>query len=155
MLSRLVAIISYVGIGSVVCMTLVTGVDITGRYAFNKPILGVTDLIELLIVIVSGCGIAITTALDDHISVDSVYEKLPSLGQHVLRVLAGIVSTFVFGILTLQGFQGGIDAAKLGKMTHTLEIPHFPFMFFLTFGFLASMIFSIRQIVLFLRNKKG
>ena len=153
MLVRLVAIISYVGIGSVVCMTLVTGVDITGRYVFNKPIRGVTDLIELLIVIVSSCGIAITTALDDHISVDSLYDKLPSLGQYILRVFAGSVCTFLFFILVWQGYQGGMIAAKSGKVSPTLDMPLSPFKFFLAIGFLASLIFSIKNLVLFLRNK--
>jgi len=153
MLKRVFSITSYVGVASVICIALLTGSDVVGRYFFNSPVRGTIDLIEILMGILFASGIAITTALDDHISVDSLYDKLPSLGQHILRVFAGSVCTFIFFILVWQGYQGGMIAAKSGKVSSTLDIPLFPFKFFLAIGFLVSLIYSIRQMVLLLRNK--
>jgi len=153
MLKRVFSITSYVGVASVICIALLTGSDVVGRYFFNSPVRGTIDLIELLMSILFACGIAITTALDDHISVDSLYDKLPSLGQHILRLFAGSVCTFIFFILVWQGFQGGMIGLKSGKVSPTLDVPIFPFKFFLTIGFLVSLIYSIRQMVLLLRNK--
>jgi TRAP-type C4-dicarboxylate transport system permease small subunit len=155
MLKRVVTIISYVGAGSVACIAFLTGADVTGRYALNKPVLGTIDLIELLMAIAIASGIAVTTALDDHISVDSLFQNLPSRGQHLLLLFAGIVCTFIFALSTWQGIQGGIDVIKSGKATYILEIPLFPFKFLFTFGFFFSLIFSIHQTILLLRNKKS
>jgi TRAP-type C4-dicarboxylate transport system permease small subunit len=98
-MSRLIAIITYVGVASIACMTLLTGIDVAGRYIFNKPVQGGFELIELLMAVVVGCGIAVTTAADDHISVDSLFDKLPSLGGRLLRIFSAVVSTFVFAVL--------------------------------------------------------
>jgi TRAP-type C4-dicarboxylate transport system permease small subunit len=153
MLKRVFSITSYIGIASVACIGLLTGTDVVGRYFFNSPVRGAIDLIEILMSILFACGIAVTTALDDHISVDSLYDKLPSLGQDILRVFGGSVCTFIFFILVWQGYQGGMIAAKSGKVSPTLDIPLYPFKFFLAIGFLVSLIYSIRQMVLLLRRK--
>jgi TRAP-type C4-dicarboxylate transport system permease small subunit len=154
MLKRVFAITSYIGVVSVVCIALLTGTDVVGRYFFNRPVQGTNDLIEVLMSILFACGIAVTTALDDHISVDSLYDKLPSSGQYILRVFASSVCTFIFFILVWQGYQGGMMAAKLGRVSSTLDIPLFPFKFFLAIGFLVSLIYSIKNMVLLLRNKQ-
>jgi TRAP-type C4-dicarboxylate transport system permease small subunit len=146
MLKRIFAITSYVGVASVVCLALLTGTDVVGRYFFNMPVRGTIDLIEILMGILFASGVAVTTALDDHISVDSLYDKLPSLGQRILRVFGGSVCTFIFFILVWQGFQSG-------KVSPTLDIPLFPFKFFLAIGFLVSLIYSIRQMVLLFSRK--
>jgi TRAP-type C4-dicarboxylate transport system permease small subunit len=154
MLKRVLALTYSIGVASVICMALLTGTDVIGRYVFNKPVRGSIDFIEILMGILFACGIAVTTALDDHISVDSLYDKLPSTGQRLLRVFASMVSTFLFFILAWQGYQGAMIGLKSGKASYTLEIPLFPFKFFLALGFLVSLIYSIRQLILLLRKKR-
>jgi len=153
-MKKIVAAMSHVGVGAVVCMALLTGVDIAGRYAFNKPVQGGAELVELLMGIIVACGVAVTTAADDHISVDTIFGKLPSSGQHVLRVFAGIICTFIFAILAWQGVNGGIDAIDAGKTTSILKVPISPFQFFLAIGFLASFVFLLIQTILLFRTKK-
>jgi TRAP-type C4-dicarboxylate transport system permease small subunit len=153
-MKKIAAAMSYVGVGAVMCMALLTGVDVVGRYGFNKPVQGGTELVELLMGIIVACGVAVTTAADDHISVDTIFGKLPSSGQHVLRVFAGIISTFVFAILAWQGANGGIDAIDAKKTTSILKVPVSPFQFFLAIGFLASFVFLIIQTIVLLRAKE-
>ncbi len=153
-MKKVVAVMSYAGVAAVMGMALLTGVDVVGRYAFNKPVQGGVELVELLMGIIVACGVAVTTAADDHISVDTVFTKLPSLGQHVLRVLGGIICTFVFAILAWQGLNGGIDAADSGKTTSILKVPISPFQFFLAIGFLVSFMLLLIQTIPLLRKKK-
>jgi TRAP-type C4-dicarboxylate transport system permease small subunit len=154
MMNKIVVVVSYVGAGAVMCMALLTGVDVAGRYAFNKPVQGSMELIELLMGVTVACGVAVTTAVDDHISVDTFFDKLPSFGKHILRVFAGIIGMFVFAILAWQGVNGGIGAVDLGKATSILKVPISPFQFFLAIGFLASFMFTLIQTILLLRGKK-
>jgi TRAP-type C4-dicarboxylate transport system permease small subunit len=154
MMNKIAAVMSCVGVAAVIGMALLTGVDVVGRYGFNEPVQGGVELVELLMVIIVACGIAVTTAADDHISVDSLFDKLPSLGQQILRVWAGVISTFVFAILTWQGVNGGIDAVDSRKATSILKVPMSPFQYFLAIGFLASFIFSLIQTILLLRTRK-
>ena len=153
MLKRVFRITSYVGVVSVICLALLTGTDVVGRYFFNRPVRGTIDLIEILMGILFASGIAITTALDDHITVDSLYDMLPSLGQQILRLFAGTVCTFIFFISVWQGYQGGMLAMRSGKVSPTLDIPLFPFKFLLTIGFLVSLIYSVKQLILLFGKK--
>jgi TRAP-type C4-dicarboxylate transport system permease small subunit len=154
MMKKIVVAMSYVGVGAVICMALLTGVDVAGRYVFNKPVQGGVELVELLMGIIVACGVAVTTAADDHISVDTVFGKLSSSGQHVLRVFAGIICTFVFAILAWQGANGGMDAVDSGKTTSILKVPISLFQFFFAVGFLVSFMFLLIQTILLLRTKK-
>ena len=153
-MNKIVVVMSYAGVAAVMCMALLTGVDVVGRYAFNKPVQGGVELVELLMGIIVACGVVVTTAANDHISVDTVFGKLPSFGQHILRVFAGIICTFVFAILAWQGVNGGIDAVDSGKSTSILKVPISPFQFFLAIGFLVSFMFLLIQTILLLRTKK-
>ena len=153
-MKKIAAVMSYMGVGAVTCMALLTGVDVVKRYVFNKPVQGGTELVELLVGIIVACGVAVTTAADDHISVDTIFGKLPSSGQHVLRVFAGIICTFVFAILAWQGVNGGIDAIDARKTTSILKVPISPFQFFFAIGFLASFVFLLIQTILLLRTPK-
>jgi TRAP-type C4-dicarboxylate transport system permease small subunit len=145
---------SSVGALAVMAMALLTNVDVVGRYVFNKPVQGGLDLVELLMAVIVACGIAVTTAVDDHISVDSLFDKLPSFGQRILRIFAGLLSSVVFAILAWQSVQGGVDVFDSAKATNILKIPIYPFQFFLAVGFMASLIFSVVQTILLLRTKK-
>jgi len=155
MLGKIKAIISYIGVAFVVFLALMTGIDVLGRYAFNSPVRGGVDLTELLLVVIVTCGIVITTAEDNHISVDSVFDKLPPLGKKILLIFGSVVSVLMFAIFVWQGGIGVMDAIRSATGTLMLEIPVFPFKFILALGFFISLIFSIRQFVRLFFNKKG
>jgi len=155
MLGKIVAIIYYIGVAFVVFLALMTGIDVLGRYAFNMPVRGGVDLTELLLVVIVTCGIVVTTAEDNHISVDSVFDKLPPHGKKILLIFGSVVSVLMFAIFVWQGGIGTIDAIRSAKGTLMLEIPVFPFKFILALGFFISLIFSIRQFVRLFFNKKG
>lgn len=153
-MNKLITIITYVGAVAIGCMALLTGVDVVGRYVFNKPVHGGFDMVELLMVIIVACGVAVTTAADDHISVDSFFGKLPPSWQHILLVFAGAVSTFIFGILAWQGIMGGMDTLKAGKSTAILKAPITPFQLFLALGFLVSFLYSCFHLYSHVRGLK-
>ena len=155
MLGRIVGVISYIGVAFVVCLALMTGIDVFGRYAFNSPIRGGVDLTELLLVVIVACGIVVTTAEDNHITVDSVFDKLPPHGKKILLIFGSAVSVLMFAIFVWQGGIGTKDAIRSATGTLMLDIPVFPFKFILALGFFISLIFSIRQFVRLFFNKQG
>ena len=155
MLNKIVTIMSYVGSVFVAAMALMTGLDIGGRYVFNLPLRGVVDLTEVTLAMVVACGLVITTAEDNHIVVDSIYEKLRPFGKKILLVFATILSAFGFAIFSWQGGIGVMDAIRSRTATLMLEIPLFPFKFILALGFLLSLIFTIHRLVRLLFTKKS
>ncbi len=154
MLRKAVNVVSYVGSAAAACLVLMTGVDVVARYAFNKPVRGGVDLTEIMLVVIVACGIAITTAEDTHIRVDSIFEKLSPFGKHILLVFAAIVSVLVFGTSVWQGAVGAMKAISDSEVTGILEIPLFPFKSFLALGFLMSLVVSIDRVVRLLSSRQ-
>ncbi len=146
---------SYLGMTAVGFLALLTGVDVVGRYLFNSPLQGTFELTEVVMCLVVGFGIAFTTAKDEHIVVDALFEKLPSSAQRKLTVVANVLGVLVFGILCWKGVQTGIDSIMDKEETELLNVPVFPFKFALVLGFFLSLIFVIVRIVQLMNRKQN
>ena len=154
-MKKVATIVSYLGMVNIAVLTLLTGVDVVGRYVFNSPLPGTFELTEVIMALAVAFGIVVTTSKDEHINVDAFFVKLPPPVQHGLLILASIIGALVFGVMCWKGMEAWMGSVKSSEATNLLKIPISPFKFVFAFGFLLSLIFLIRQIVHLLRDKKG
>jgi TRAP-type C4-dicarboxylate transport system permease small subunit len=144
---RLFQTIGYVGAALIAGLTLLTGSDIAGRYLFNSPILGTYELTNVTLAIIGSLGIALSTAAEEHIAVDVLYERLPSSGRRALRLGANVIGVVIFGVLAWQNtlsFLRSISTAY--EVTDLLHVPMYPFRLVLVLGFLISLVTLLCQI---------
>ena len=139
--------ISYVGSGLIVALCLLTGADIVARYFFSAPITGVTEITCFVLVIIGALAILGSTAADEHIRVDVVYERLSSAGQRVLRRVAALMGVIVFGALTWQSTIVLEESIfTFYETTERLSWPVWPVHLVLALMFLISLVISIGQL---------
>jgi TRAP-type C4-dicarboxylate transport system permease small subunit len=155
MLNKIGTCMSYLGMSAVVFLALLTGMDVVGRYLFNSPLQGTFELTEIVMCLVVAFGIAFTTAKDEHIMVDALFEKLPSSAQRKLTVVANTCGVLVFGILCWKGVETGIESIRDKEATELLNVPVFPFKFILVLGFFLSLLFVIVRIVQLMNRKQN
>jgi TRAP-type transport system small permease protein len=140
--------ISYVGSGLIVALVLLTGADIAARYFFSAPIIGVTEITCLVLVVIGSLAIVDSTAADEHIRVDSIYERIGSAGQRVLRRVATLTGVIVFGALTWQSAVSFVESIfTFYETTDRLSWPVWPVHLVLALTFLISFVISIGQLV--------
>jgi TRAP-type C4-dicarboxylate transport system permease small subunit len=110
-------------------MALFVAVDVVGRYVFNKPFKGSTDLVELMMGVAIFFGLAYCASQDGHTRVDVVYTHLPVRAQAYLDVFTFAASLFIYALITWQlsaRVWYSIVEPERGTVTDLLRIPHMP-----------------------------
>lgn len=96
--------------------------DVVGRYGFDRPLFGATEMIQWLMGGFVFCGLGLVSARDAHVAVDLIS---PRLARRFPRLMAGIIGIFTAAGLALIAWQlgrAGLDAALRGKESLVLEL---------------------------------
>ena len=154
-MNRISTVVTYLGAVAVVVLALTTCIDVLGRYLFNSPLQGTYELTENFLCIIAACGIAAATASGEHISVDSVFERLPPAGQRILALLGTSLELVVFSILCWQGIvavrESIIPYCEVSGSV--VSIATYPFRIVLVLGFFLSVIALVYTIIRLYRSK--
>ena len=107
-------------------MLLVTS-DVIGRFLFNRPIHGVTEITEFFMVGLLYFTLPYTQALKGHINVEIFTLHYSPRTRLIAGVLTYFLGFFVFALITWQGIKSAADAWKIQEVTFgLLELPLFP-----------------------------
>lgn len=124
------------GIVVLVAMMLVTGADVFLRYVFNSPILGSSEIIELMMLVVGFTTIVWCTVDKSHIQVDLFSRFIPytarTISDIVFYLLALMLMSFIGWRTFLEALAIRPTNTSLGEATWILDIPHYPFYIFIT-----------------------
>jgi TRAP-type transport system small permease protein len=138
----------YIGTFFIGIMTLLTVADVCGRYFFNQPLGGVTEVSGLLLVIVVTMGFAWNAIEGKHVSVDILMMHMPKKFQFIMNTTFLFVIFFIFGIITWRTI---IEATEADQVSSLLRIPLTPFMWLLVVGLVmfcvATLTVAINNLV--------
>jgi tripartite ATP-independent transporter DctM subunit len=124
------------GIGGVVLalMMLLTATDVIGRYLFNRPFDGSTELNEVMLAIVVFFGVAYTATQKGHVRVEILVSALPPKARMLLDALMTFLGFGLFSLMSWQAVVLAIDQWNRDLTTSVLYIPVFPFALVVAFG---------------------
>lgn len=108
---------------------LLTFVDVLGRYFFGAALPFAVEIIELGMGLVVFLSLAMTTLEKGHISVDLVTTSLPAFAGRILAILAAILGTVFFGLLSWQLFIRASSFLDEGLATQVLFLKVYPVAF--------------------------
>lgn len=115
-------------IGIFMLMCLICA-DVIGRYGFNSPIAGVTEIVEMSIVVIVFVQLADTTARGRLTRADSLVDKLRTTRPGMARQIDGIASlcgVALMAILAYGVIPGAIADYRSGSYVGTVGIFTFP-----------------------------
>lgn len=110
--------------GILILSIMVGGVaDVVSRWLFDRPLQGTFELTQVALMASVFLGFAYAELHGHHITVDLLYERLPTLGQRAVDLLAGACKLTVVLTLTWQlvQYQQVLDAAN--RTTPVLRLP--------------------------------
>src|SRR5262245_49550537 len=102
-----------------VAMMLLTVADVTLRAAFNVPIRGIYELIELLLAGTFFVALPAVFLRDDHIVVNVIDDFLPRWVPTLNR-LAAVLAMIIFAVLAWQGVAAATDSVAFNDITADL-----------------------------------
>jgi TRAP-type C4-dicarboxylate transport system permease small subunit len=138
-------------------LSLVSFIDVIGRYFLSNPLKGAQELVEtgMCLFVYSGLSVFIWQRSGIHVPV--VFDLLSKRGQLILRTCTDLLSFFILAVVAYEVFyitQGLL--ANLNKATTILKIPFAPFYLFAVIGcvlgcleFIIHIITGLYRIVTF------
>ena len=102
------------------------------RYIFNRSITGSYEIIEFLMPIAVGFGLAYCALEEKHVRVELLTNVLPLRVQATINSLAHLLFFALFVLITWQTFLRATGVMASGQSSEVLYLPLYPFMLGLT-----------------------
>lgn len=139
--------INVVAMAVLLAMVLLTVADVVGRYFFNRPVTGTTELTELMVVVVGFLGLAWCAVKGAHLTVDLLMSRLPPKFGAIVDIFTYSAGLVLCVIIAWRNFIEGINVERLGYTTALIELPEFPFYWVIGFGFALLCVVMAAQLV--------
>lgn len=107
-------------------LTGVTLVDVLGRYFFNSPLPGASEMTELLVMAIVFAGLPAICLDDGHITVDLFTSRLKGPLAEVQTFVARIIVSVVLAVVAWQLWKHGLRLSIYGETTVYLRVPLMP-----------------------------
>jgi TRAP-type C4-dicarboxylate transport system permease small subunit len=138
--------LNILGVIVLVFMTFLTVADVIGRYAFQSPILGSTELTEYFLIVIVFLCVGWCTIQGKMVVVDLVLNRLPLKVQAGFNCLTLLISLAVLAITAWQTSLETMAVRDSLKGSSILRIPAYPFMWIVVIGFSVMCLVIIVQI---------
>jgi TRAP-type C4-dicarboxylate transport system permease small subunit len=133
-----------VGAGVVFALMLITGIDVIGRYLFNRPLVGAFEMTELALAIMVLFGWGYNQAIKGHIDIDLLYKRLPLSFRTILDFLTPLLGLALFSFVSWQAINFTMDSIGWHETT---EMLHMPVWIFKLMIFIGSVSISLQFVV--------
>jgi tripartite ATP-independent transporter DctM subunit len=135
-------------------MVIMITADVILRYAFNRPIKGSFELIELMLVVITFMGLAYTQLKRGHVSVTLITEKLTSRTVAILESATYLLCLMITIFITWQSVIRAGIVKEEGTASDLLLIPIYPFVWVVVLGsailclvFLKDLLKSVGKVL--------
>ena len=106
--------------------------DVIGRYAFDSPILGSQELMQVGMAAIVMLGWAYTQKEEGNIKVDLFLKMFPKRVQEILDLVMSFLGLFLFIAIGFKGWE--IAMANMGRHFLVIHFPSGPFYLFVPIG---------------------
>ena len=110
----------------------VTCGDVAGRY-FGYPIPGTYDMVGIGGGAVLALGIAMSHVVGMKINMDSLYKR-PEILRRIVSAFVSVLSVGTLALISWRCFKLGTDLLKRGRVSDTIQIPLYPFLYLAGIG---------------------
>lgn len=140
---RLLAYLSNV---TLLFLMFLTVVDVWGRYVLNRPLAGVLELTEYLMIPIVYFSLPWCAAKSGNVRVEIFIEKMGVKKRRILDSAGYILSLCIIALLALEGCATFLRVIKERKASDILEIPAWPFYLCLVIGLILLGVTLFRQL---------
>jgi TRAP-type C4-dicarboxylate transport system permease small subunit len=114
---------------SLVAMMLLTCIDVSMRYFFNRPLPGTYDLVGLMGAIIAAFAMPYTLLKGSHVAVDLLVRLLSAKKRLFIETITHIIGMLLFMTMVWQCMVLASDMKAAGEVTPTLLLPFYPIVY--------------------------
>ncbi len=147
-LDRILGFFSFLVCAIIVVITLAVCLNVIMRYVFNRPIIGVEEITEQLLLFITFLGTAWLLKNEGHVTVDFVVIRLSPRTQAILNIISSLFGVLISLALTWYGTKvTWANFVKGAYFSTILELPKAPFFAVIPLGSFFLLIQFLRRIV--------
>ena len=136
------------GLAALFFMIVVTFVDVIMRYIFSRPIKGVLDITEVMLICAIFLAVAHTQNEKGHIGIDVITARLASKARLVMEFITNLLGVGLFSIIVWRILDQTLLFIQDHRIHATyLMIPSAPFAAVITLGCTALCLLLIRDLL--------
>jgi TRAP-type C4-dicarboxylate transport system permease small subunit len=113
-------------------MMVLTCADVVFR-CFRSPIRGTYDVIGLAGGVIIAMSLSYSHVMGRQVAVESVFSRSRQIVQTIVNSIMGLLSIGMMALVTWRSFILGNNLWTMGRVSDTVRIPIFPFIYLLTF----------------------
>ena len=149
---RINQVIGACGVVIIIALTLMTVADIIMRRFFSMPFSFSFEVTQLMLVVIVFCSIPYSTNKMRHVSIEVLVNMFPEKLNRRIAIFGDFFCVAVLAAICWQCIDKGFRSYNIGTMTGELEIPLYPFYFFVSFGAALACISLLARIILTLKE---
>ena len=140
---------------ALVGMMLLTSADVVGRY-LGYPIKGTFDIVGLLGAVVVAFPLAYTQVLKRHIATELMAIYGSRFAQTIASIIVCLLGMGAYIMISWRCFVLGTKFWTVGRVSDTIEIPIYPFVYVVAFGcILNSLVLLVDLYKVFAEPKEN
>jgi TRAP-type C4-dicarboxylate transport system permease small subunit len=127
--TRLGSFFNILASASLFAMIMLTCLDVSMRYFFNRPIAGTYDVVSLMGAVLASFAMPYTMLEKGHVAVEILIERLSRSKQLVIETATHTAAIVLSLVLVWQCMVLALDMKAAGEVTPTLLIPFYPIVY--------------------------
>lgn len=136
----------YVSSAIIIILMLLVTADVCGRYFFNSPITGASELARFSMIIIVFPALAWTALAGKHIKVGLIMERFPPRYQAIVNSIMLLAALGTYGVIV---WKSTLYSMGVHNITSMLRLPQAPFYWIMT---VSLAVFCLSIIALVIRN---
>lgn len=145
-LNTLARWMGYVSATVIIAMMLLVTSDVIGRYFFDSPITGASELARFMMIIIVFPALAWTALEGKHIKVDLLMDRF---SPRVQAMVNAVIILVVLGIYVTITWRSAVYSLEVNNVTSMLRVPQSIFYWVMTVGL---GVFCVSIIALLIKN---
>jgi TRAP-type C4-dicarboxylate transport system permease small subunit len=134
-------------------MMVMTCIDVVGRYLFNSPLNGATELTELFMGILIFAVLPTVSFREEHVSVDLMDLWFPAKLINSRQLLINILTAVMMATVGWKMWGFALKATDYGDTTEYLAIQYAPIYFFISFMCIATAVALLVNIPRYIKGQ--
>ena len=131
----LLAVLNYVS----VVLNFLTAIwifgDVVGRFIFNQPIPGTTELVKTAILPIVFLGVTYTLRKDGHIRTTVLVRRLPKRVAALFTAIGSLLGMALFALMSYYGWEEAVKSWAVKEFEGIqLRVPTYPSRFVMVLG---------------------
>ena len=133
-MNRSVTYLTTIGIFFFIAMMLTIVMNVITR-AFDKPILGTQEAVEMMMTVTGGFALGYCALKQGHVVIRILIDHISPSFRKVFAIITSILGLAIWLLIAWQSVEFGIEQFHIDERTTIMEWPLYPVRFIFAFGF--------------------